>query len=89
MSPRCPSTKEEHLCAFHSEKSACVGDSGGPLTVDEGGYRVVVGIVNYAPNYDFNNPDLGPRCKKDLVDVFTKVQVFLPWIGNITGIGKL
>ena len=59
------------------------------LTVDEGGYRVVVGVLNYGPNFDFDNPDLGRRCKKGLVDVFTKVQAFLPWIEDITGIGEL
>lgn len=135
MSERCPSTKEQHLCAFHESKSACSGDSGGPLTVsggrymryvsllkfvfiggfisnfwnfadllwisekvayrppllpvDEGGHRVVVGVVNYAANFNYDKPDLGNRCKKGLVDVFTKVQAFLPWIEDITGIGEL
>ena len=89
MSKRCPSTKEQHLCVFHEEKSTCYGDSGGPLTVDEGGFRVVVGVVNYAANFDFDNPDLDRRCEKGLVDVFTKVQAFLPWIKNISGIGEL
>ena len=50
---------------------------------------MVVGVVNYAANYDFDNPALERRCKKGLVDVFAKVQAFLPWIKDISGIGEL
>ena len=47
MSERCPTTKEEHLCAFHENKSGCWGDSGGPLTVSGGQYMRYVGLLKF------------------------------------------
>ena len=59
--------------------SSCFGDSGGPLTVNENGYQVVIGIVSsgYGPCV--------PRSTK--ADIYTKVQAYLPWITKIIGQG--
>ena len=43
--------------------------------------RVLLGTLYYRP--------LGNNCTADVVTVFTKVQAFLPWIKNITGLGEL
>ena len=49
--------------------SVCSGDSGGPLTVNENGVHVVVGVVSANWDCSGNNPAL-----------FSRVTTFLPWI---------
>ena len=43
VSERCPATSETKLCLhhqnIHSPAATCWGDSGGPLTIDEGGFE--------------------------------------------------
>ena len=57
----------------------CRGDSGGPLTVNENGYRVVIGIVSYSFG----------KCTPNSqnADVYTEVQAYLPWIKKTIGQG--
>ncbi|CAO1432960.1 unnamed protein product [Diamesa serratosioi] len=59
-------------------KSACSGDSGGPLTVLRlDGRSELAGIVSYGKTVG---------CEKGYPSVFTRVHSFLDWIGNKTGI---
>ena len=43
VSERCPATSETKLCVHHQNvhppAATCWGDSGGPLTIDEGGFE--------------------------------------------------
>nr|AYV99570.1 venom polypeptide [Dolopus genitalis] len=57
--------------------SACNGDSGGPLTIEEDdGTRTLVGATSYGQVY----------CEKGLPSVYTRVTAFLDWIIEKTGI---
>ena len=57
------------ICGFAKGHSVCSGDSGGPLTVNENGVHVVVGVV--ASNWG---------CSGNRPALFTRVTTFLPWI---------
>ncbi|XP_071546150.1 venom protease-like [Panulirus ornatus] len=64
------------LCAGHDEggKDACRGDSGGPLSVEEGGTYTQVGLVSF-----------GVKCSDSKSPgVYTRVSSFLPWIRENT-----
>jgi len=60
------------MCAYRNKTSACHGDSGGPLAVQENGKYTVVGIASYI------HPD---GCTQSgQADVYTRVTKYLPWI---------
>ncbi|XP_022184090.2 chymotrypsin BI [Nilaparvata lugens] len=68
-------TIEKHqLCTDGSKgKSTCQGDSGGPLVIKEGNEYTQIGIVSF-----------GLRdCETKWPSVYTRVNVFLPWIQKI------
>ena len=81
--------QEKKICANYVAGSglppaySCVGDSGGPLTVNENGYRVVIGIVSYEPLH--SSGMCTPHPQKP--DVYTEVQAYLPWIKKVIGQG--
>ena len=54
------------------------GDSGGPITVEEGGVHILAGIASFGP---IKIP-VAPSRKKAFPDVFTRVSHFLPWINT-------
>lgn len=58
-------------------RSTCQGDSGGGLTVDLSGRKVVVGIVSYGA---------AVSCTQNYPAVFTRVTSYLDWIEGKTGI---
>ncbi|XP_068233926.1 trypsin-1-like isoform X2 [Palaemon carinicauda] len=60
------------LCAGYAEggKDSCVGDSGGPMTVQENGRHVLVGITSFGKGCGF----------KDSPGIYTRVTAFLDWI---------
>ena len=59
--------------------------------MDEGGYGVVIGVVSYGQMPKCPQSDwkclADAKCNKDEVDVFTKVEAYLPWIKKTTGQG--
>ena len=90
----CPAQSESKICVHHRDlkpAKTCEGDSGGPLLVKEGGVEVLVGVTSYSP-IPTCPPDatscVFDSCDETGVAIFTKVQSFLPWIKNITGIGE-
>ena len=50
-----------------------MGDSGGPMTVNQNGKHVVVGVTSGLG---------GQECSSDYPDIFTRVTEFLYWIRN-------
>lgn len=70
--------QESHnVCLGSYGKSACNGDSGGPLSVqDDAGNWVLVGVASYVAagcNPYYNYPS-----------VYTRVSAFIPWIKQVT-----
>ena len=56
--PRVPDTM---ICAHHEDlppAQICVGDSGGPLILDESGYGVVIGVASYIQASNCKQGDL-------------------------------
>ena len=81
--------RDKKICANYVPGSglppalSCMGDSGGPLTVNENGHRVVIGIVSYEPNHPSGR--CVPHSTK--ADVYVEVQAYLPWIMEKIGQG--
>ncbi|XP_055378938.1 uncharacterized protein LOC129610397 [Condylostylus longicornis] len=59
-------------------KSTCTGDSGGPLTVEEDGKKILIGITSFGSVFG---------CEKGFPGVYTRITSYLDWISDITGIG--
>lgn len=64
------------LCAGYKKggKDTCLGDSGGPLTVEEEGRHVLVGITSFGEGCGFAGSP----------GVYARVTAFLTWIINNT-----
>lgn len=70
---------EFQLCAGFAEgkKDSCIGDSGGPLMLLNGGRFEQVGIVSF-----------GNGCAEaHQYGVYTRVPSYLTWINELTGVG--
>ncbi|CAN7994971.1 unnamed protein product, partial [Ixodes pacificus] len=63
------------ICAGGVEgQDACIGDSGGPLLVQAGNYKVVAGVVSF-----------GKSCAlKDVYGIYTRMGFYGPWVYSNT-----
>nr|AYV99562.1 venom polypeptide [Dolopus genitalis] len=70
--------RSTHVCVDGSDrKSACPGDSGGPLFVEESnGSRTLVGLTSFGRQ----------TCESGFPIVYTRVSSYLPWIEKSTGL---
>ena len=81
--------RSKKICLHHQNifppATACSGDSGGPLIMNEGGYSVVVGVSSF-----LYNPTQIPtyQCSTEGVSIYAEVQAYLPWIESIIGQGE-
>ena len=86
--------RSKKICLHHGSTlppaTACSGDSGGPLIVNEGGYSVVIGVSSFIFDLNTNiQKQIFPRCgSAKSVSVYAEVQDFLPWIKSIIGEGE-
>ena len=72
-----PWDKNTMLCAGGEDKDACQGDSGGPLVCQQDKDNpCIAGIVSWGV----------PCATRGVPGVYTRVNTYLPWIQNITGI---
>ncbi|KAJ8719737.1 hypothetical protein PYW08_011912 [Mythimna loreyi] len=67
------------MCAFHGAAGTCKGDNGGPLTIfynltEE---DILVGVASFVS---------ADGCNDDQPSVFTRVQRYLDWIHEVTGV---
>ncbi|CAN7984454.1 unnamed protein product [Ixodes hexagonus] len=63
------------LCAGGVEgQDACVGDSGGPLLVQVGNYKVVAGVVSFGKNCAL----------KGVYGIYTRMGFYGPWVYSRT-----
>ena len=80
------------LCLNHGNilppATACVGDSGGPLIVNEGGYSVVIGVANAIGDTTNLTSPTGKCNPTKGVSVYSEVQAYLPWIKSKIGQGQ-
>ncbi|CAB3247135.1 unnamed protein product [Arctia plantaginis] len=73
---------ETIICAFQGASGTCKGDNGGPLTIrntftpDAEDEEILVGVTSFISSTGCN--DVRPS-------VFTRVQLYLDWISEVTG----
>ena len=61
----------------------CIGDSGGPLLIDEAdGASKVIGVLSVVEQ----NPETGEFCKGDYNARYTNLQGFTDWIEGVIGV---
>ncbi|XP_031631253.1 trypsin 3A1-like [Contarinia nasturtii] len=68
------------ICAGVMEggKDACFGDSGGPLTCDVNGSKLLVGVVSYG---------MGEQCgKANTIGIYSKISSVREWIEEFSGV---
>ncbi|KAM8710156.1 hypothetical protein ACLKA7_016881 [Drosophila subpalustris] len=63
------------LCVNSTYGLPCLGDSGGPLILDDNS-RIIVGIVSHG---------FDATCRIKIPDIFTRVSSFVDWIEKRTG----
>lgn len=73
---------ENTICAFYGSAGTCKGDNGGPLTIiynatdDDDGEELLIGVTSFISS---------GGCNDDVPSVFTRVQRYLDWISQVTG----
>ncbi|KAJ0176010.1 hypothetical protein K1T71_008184 [Dendrolimus kikuchii] len=67
------------ICGFSENAGTCKGDNGGPMTIflNSTGETILVGVTSFIST---------SGCNDELPSVFTRVQRYLSWISDITGI---
>ena len=88
----CKTEWPNKLCLHHGNvlppATACFGDSGGPLIVNEGGYSVVIGVANViVDTTNLTSPTTKCNPTKG-VSMYSEVQAYLPWIKSKIGQGQ-
>ena len=88
----CKTEWPNKLCLHHGNvlppATACFGDSGGPLIVNEGGYSVVIGVANFiVDTTNLTSPTTKCNPTKG-VSMYSEVQAYLPWIKSKIGQGQ-
>ncbi|XP_073945836.1 brachyurin-like [Choristoneura fumiferana] len=67
------------VCGFHLEAGTCKGDNGGPITIWDNSTEEVI-LIGVATFIDESG------CNDERPSVFTRVQRYLRWISDNTGI---
>ncbi|KAL4241023.1 Plasma kallikrein [Mactra antiquata] len=65
-----------HVCVEQESKSACMGDSGGPLTCHQNGNKVLAGATSWGAS----------DCSGSKPSVYARVSAARSWIGDVTGL---
>ncbi|XP_049875453.1 chymotrypsin BI-like isoform X2 [Pectinophora gossypiella] len=67
------------VCGFNNTAGTCKGDNGGPLTIfwNATEETILIGVASFV---DVSG------CNEERPSVFTRVQRYLPWISEVTGI---
>ncbi|XP_035438024.2 brachyurin-like [Spodoptera frugiperda] len=67
------------ICTFHGAAGTCKGDNGGPLTIFYNATEedILVGVTSFIST---------TGCNDDQPSVFTRVQRYLDWISELTGV---
>ncbi|XP_052742275.1 brachyurin [Bicyclus anynana] len=70
---------ENIICAFGDASGTCKGDNGGPLTMifSQTGETILIGVASFVE---------ADGCNNRMASVFTRLQRYLPWISDTTGI---
>ncbi|XP_068630915.1 brachyurin-like [Battus philenor] len=70
---------ENIICGFSTSAGTCKGDNGGPLTIFFNATEevILVGVATFVG---------ADGCSDDIPSVFTRVQRYLNWISDVTGI---
>ncbi|CAK1582644.1 unnamed protein product [Parnassius mnemosyne] len=70
---------ENTVCGFSVAAGICKGDNGGPLTIFYNTTEevILIGVASFVG---------AGGCSDDLPSVFTRVQRYLPWISEVTGV---
>lgn len=64
-----------HICAFDNYSGSCNGDSGGPMTCNEGGQRVVAGVTSWGVSSRGN-------CMQSYPSVYARTSYFSDFIST-------
>ncbi|XP_075977006.1 brachyurin-like [Anticarsia gemmatalis] len=68
------------VCAFHGSAGTCKGDNGGPMTIlygpEDEKEEILIGVASFVSS---------GGCNDNVPSVFTRVQLYLDWISEVTG----
>lgn len=64
-------------------EDSCVGDSGGPLMLQDGSQWLLAGIVSWGP-WDESDPNIAKCAEPGLPGVYTRVSSYTNWINQHT-----
>jgi hypothetical protein len=69
---------DNYICAGQSGKDSCIGDSGGPMSVNYNGIEYQIGVISTGTQLE------EPLCD-GIYGVYTRVIPFVSWIEQSTG----
>ncbi|CAH0625596.1 unnamed protein product [Chrysodeixis includens] len=68
---------EHVICGSHESGGTCKGDNGGPMTIVQNEIDILVGVASFVS---------ANGCNTNMPSVFTRVQRYLDWISEVTGV---